>query len=160
VLPVPPIFKLPLAPPTLVVLSAVDFPPLAVDVPNIELWPLFTDVELASYAVGAPPAPTDILIEEPAMTEVIDSITSPPPPPFPKYLVVQPPPPAPPPPTTRKRTKETPLGTVQSQFSTLENVKTVSEPIVELIGLQVAAFAAGAVMIAVGKVIKSPANRA
>jgi hypothetical protein len=160
VLPVPPIFRFPLLPPVLEVLSAVEVPPLATVLPNVELCPLLTEVEFVSYEVAAPPAPTFIFIVEPAVTEVVESITSPPPPPFPKYLVVQPPPPAPPPPTTRKRTVETPLGTVQSQFSTVENVKRVSGPIVVLTGLQAAAFATGAVSTAVGRLTKSPANRA
>ena len=47
-LPVPPVFKLPLTPPTLEVLSAVEVPPLAVNEPKLELPPLLTDVEFES----------------------------------------------------------------------------------------------------------------
>ena len=47
-LPVPPVFKLPLVPPTRDVLSAVDVPPLAVVEPKLELSPLLIDVEFVS----------------------------------------------------------------------------------------------------------------
>ena len=56
-----------------------------------------------------PPAPTEIVIEEPPVNpDLVVSMNSPAPPPPPI-----PPPPAPPPPTTKTSAEVTPVGTLQ-----------------------------------------------
>jgi hypothetical protein len=62
---------------------------------------------------------------------------------------------------TKAFTTPTPVGTVHSQVPTVAKVRIVSPfDAVVVIGTQAAAFAAGAVMTAVGSEVKSPAKRA
>jgi len=91
--------------------------------------------ELLCTKSALPPPPTVTDIDCPGVVVKLELLTTaPPPPPCGHQTPARPAPPLLPPPTTNTRTNETPVGTVQLQLPTVENVRTVSpfEAVVEV----------------------------